>query len=229
MLSETRLPTGLSVTEKLLTQCCSERLTGLLMLPGSRSMIQVQFNELSWPEVLFDITEKEHGLIPAKDLAYVHFYFDLSNRMLQCRVVQSDFRNGRSTVQLAIVSDCIARERRIAFRIPIKEPRGLGFTVTHPKTGSHNARLVDLSKTGCKAEVIRSATGQWEIGDTVSSQLDLNGIRCELDARVVRVGLSVGLEFLDPETHTVPESRELDQIAAELERNYLRNRIQIRN
>lgn len=216
---------SLDITDCLIRGCCRALTTAVLFYPGSQQTIPVVFQSVSGNRIEFsndgqaDLSRFERN---SGQTCCVHFRFDNATRLLLCRCTAITDR-----ITVEVLSDCVARDRRADFRVPLREQTGFSCRVTHKRTGTATVQVRDVSNTGLSAMIPRSMTEFWLVGDIINVEMKLDSTYCSLSARVSRLCNTVALELLDPGTHQSPMSPGLKCIVAELQRRYLRNRIRV--
>ena len=221
MLPDTDESTCLEVTETLLKGCCAASTPAVLMLPTSRSGCDVAFEEAEGTRIGFSAREEMDSSF-ANQSCCVHFRFDGATRLLLCRIVET-----APLILVEVLSDCVARDQRAEFRVPVRDGNGLKLKVRHRTTGESLVSVEELSCHGASVKVPKSIREQWSVGDVVRFAVSLGSRQCDLEARIKRLCRKVGFELLDPETHQVPNSARLRGIVSELQRRYLKNRIRV--
>lgn len=211
------------MTEKLFAGCCQESTNSLLFFPADRVVLDATFSSSKGSRIVFEVVEHVIADTSADRMACVYFRYDNATRVILGEIVKDSIEPGQ--VVLEVLSDAVMKDSRTDFRIQVRDRSALRFRLTHNSTGTTEVQVRDVSQTGCLIEVARSIRESWEVGDIVNVEFTFDGLSCELDGRFLRIRRTVGLEFLDPVTHTVPKSKELRGIVSALQREYLKNRI----
>lgn len=218
----------LDITGKLIGGCCQLATPALLMIPNSHKIIDVTFSQVENNQITLEMTKGSDRTLMAAGVGCVYFRYDNASRVILCRLIDvSASSEDAQQVVVEVLSDTVARDSRSEFRVRVRDHSGLRLRLTHDSTGTLEAKIRDISHTGCLVEIKRASITSWSIGEVVQVKIEFNKMSCHLEARIRRIGLLVGLELLDPESHTVPRSKELRIIVSELERKYLRTRIRV--
>ena len=212
----------LDLPAEVISGCCESEAAALLVLPEPRLLIDTTFAANLKPRIVLNVSGQAQNQIPAAAVGCVYFRFETATYVLLCRIVTVSGVEEMEQIVLEVLSACVTRDRS-AFRVPVQNQRGVKLELTHA-TGRVSARLRDISRTGAHVEVGFGDKRNWAVHDAVLMRIHVGELSCETQARVTRVSQTVGLEFT--RTPSGSEADSLRAIVAELERRYLRHRVQ---